>query len=83
MRAVYVFVGSSGECLGLAEERQGAVDGIGKGQAKKIPKTPRTPKVNQKMKLAHLVKLPCTSRKITMGTVAILTKLTFPVRMIA
>ena len=44
----YVFVESSGERIGLAEERQGAVDGGGgtrQGQTEKVPKTPRTPKV--------------------------------------
>ena len=50
-----VFVESGGECIGIVEERQGAVNGMGKGQTEKVPKTPRTPKVNQKTKLALLL----------------------------
>ena len=53
-----MFAESSGERIGLAEERQGAVDsgvGTGKGQTEKMPKTTRTPKLNQKSKLALLL----------------------------
>ena len=53
-----MFVESGGQCLGLVEEGQGAVDGgvgTGKGQTKKIPKTPRTPKLKQKTNLAHIL----------------------------
>ena len=53
-RAVYVFVESCGERSGIVEERERAANGgicNGKGQTKKIPKTPRTPKVKQKRNL--------------------------------
>ena len=55
-RVVYVFVESSGECVGVVATGKGDIDGgdgNGKGQTKEIPKTTRFPKLNQKCKLAH------------------------------
>jgi len=54
----YVFFESGGEHCGIIEGGKGTLDGghgTGKGQAKKVSKTPRLPKLNQKTVLAHLV----------------------------